>query len=298
MLNRKWMYVAAIALLMASAASAQRILPGDDGLTTPGGGKTTLDLAGFPIEKIFGAKVDGNSLISLRGESLGSGALDGIDTIVRRSRGVDVSGGGGTGPLEIVALRLVGEAPVSIGGKPYGVHIYLSEFRGDVKPGAVTFRMANADGGTFNSSFNVRPKLVFTGSDGKSTSIDCGAVVCGDGSDLKMSATAGNFTLSGIEGGMDPKAKGIKSLPAGVPVDGDGDGVPELTTLASSNLFIGVIPSRPTFPIGGTDKYEQYQGSHGIFVAVASASSASAAAKTPGTRVNGTYTPTSKPNNQ
>lgn len=297
MKNTKWMYLAATALLVASSVSAQRINPGDDGLTTPGGGRTKLDLSGFPIERIFGAKVDGNPVVSLRGESLGTGALDGIDTIVRRSRGVDVSTGGGTGPLEIVALRLAGEAPVSIGGRSYGLHIYLSEFRSDVKVGSVTFHMNNADGGTFNSSFNVRPKLVFTDGSGNSTAIDCGAVVCGDGTDLKMSATDASFTISGVPGGMDPKAKGIKGLPAGLAVDGDGDGVAELTTAASSNLFIGVIPSRPTFPVGGTDKYEQYQGSHGVFVAVTAPSSSSSASKAAGTRVNGTYTP-SNPNNQ
>jgi len=278
MKNRKWMYVAAMALLVASSAPAQKILAGDSGLTTPGGGRTKLDLSGFPIEQVFGAKLDGNPVVSLKGESLGTGALDGIDTIVRRPGSVDVSSGQGTGSLAIVALRLVGESPVSIGGNRYSLHVYLSEFRDDVKPGSVTFRMENADGGTFNSSFNVRPKLVFS-SEGKDTVIDCGAVSCGD--DLKMAATGASFTISGVPGGMDPKAKGIKSLPAGVPVDGDGDGVAELTTLAASNLFIGIIPSRPTFPVGPTDKYEQ-SGSHGVIVAIPStASTASAATYTP-----------------
>lgn len=301
-MNKKWMYVAVIiALLVASSASAQKILAGDDGLTTPGGGSTQLDLSEFPIQKVFGANLDGNSLVSLKGESLGSGALDGIDTIVRRSQGVDVTTGGGTGPLEIVALRLVSEAPVSIGGTSYTLHVYLSEFRSDVKPGSVTFRMANADGGTFNSTFNVRPKLVFTSGDGKNTTIDCGAVVCGDGSDMKMSATGANFTLGGIPGGIDPKAMGIKSLPAGLEVDGDGDGVPELTTLGSSNLYIGIIPSRPTFPVGPVNKYEQFSSVHTAFVGIASSSSGSASSKAPGgRRMNGTYTPSKpgQPNNR
>jgi hypothetical protein len=289
-MNRKWMYMAAIALLVASSAPAQKILAGDSGLTTPGGGRTQLDLSGFPIEQVFGAQLEGNPVVSLKGESLGTGALDGIDTIVRRPANVDVSTGHGTGSLAIVALRLVGEAPVSIGGKSYGLHVYLSEFRGDVKAGSVTFQMANADGGTFNSSFNVRPKLVFTSESGDTT-IDCGAVDCGG--DLKMAATGGSFTISGVPGGMDPKAKGIKALPAGLPVDGDGDGVAELRTLASSNLFIGVIPSRPTFPVGPTDKYEQ-SGSHGVLVPIPAQAAQAAKA---GTLRNGTYTP-SDPNNQ
>lgn len=275
MMNRKWVYMAAIALLVASSAPAQKITAGDSGLSTPGGGRTQLDLSGFPIEEVFGARLEGNPRVVLRGESLGSGPLEGFDTIVRRPTTVDVSSGQGTGPLGIVALRLVGESPVTIGGESYKLHVYLSEFREDVKAGSVTFTMLNADGGTFNSSFNVRPKLVFSGEKGDTT-IDCGAVACGDGGDLKMTATGGSFTLSGVQGGMDPKAKGIKSLPAGVPVDGDGDGVAELTTLGASNLFIGVIPTRPTFPVDPTDKYEQ-SGSHSVVVSVpATASTASA----------------------
>ncbi len=269
MKNRKWMYMAAIAALVASSATAQVIYSGDSGLTTPGGGKTVLDLSKFPVAEVFGVGVSGNPVVSLRGESLGSGALDGIDTIVRRSNNVNVGSGVGTGALQIVALRMVGEAPVTIGGRSYSLRVFLSEFRSNVTAGAVTFRMANADGGTFSSLFYVRPKLVFTDESGNATAIDCGAVDCGP--DLKMTATNASFTLSGITGGLDPKAKGIKSLPAGVLVDGDGDGVAELTTRAGGNLFIGLIPTRPTFPLDPVDKNEQ-SGSHTITVAIPSAS--------------------------
>ncbi len=279
-MNRKWMYMVLIAMLVASSAPAQKILAGDSGLTTPGGGRTTLDLSTFPIEQVFGARLGSSSVVSLKGESLGTGALDGVDTIVRRPTTIDLSTGSGSGPLSIVALRLVGESPVVIGGKSYTLHVFLSEFRDDVKAGGATFRLVNADGGTFSSSFNVRPKLVFSNESGD-TVIDCGAVVCGDGSDLKMTAQNASFTLGGVAGGLDPKAKGIKALPAGVAVDGDGDGVAEVKTLASTNLFIGVIPSRPTFPIGPIDKNEQ-SGSHSIAVPVAASTS-----------VNGTFTPVS-----
>lgn len=267
-MNRKWMYMSAIALLLGTSAQAQRVTAGDSGLTTPGGGKTTIDLAGFPVQEIFGAGVDGNTKVSLRGESLGDGALDGIDTIVRRPADVNVSSGQGTGALEIVALRMVGEKPVSIGGKSYALRVFLSEFRRDVKAGSVTFKMANADGGTFSSVFYVRPKLVFS-NEGNDTVIDCGAVDCGE--DLKMTATNASFVLGGVSGGLDPKARGIKSLPAGVAVDGDGDGVAELTTRAAGNLFIGLIPSRPTFPLDPVDKNEQ-SGSHTVVVSIPSSS--------------------------
>jgi hypothetical protein len=258
MKNRKWMYMAAAAaLLVASSASAQKIIAGDDGLTTPGGGTTNVNLSSFPIQEVFGAGIEGNPVVSLRGEALGSGPLQTIDTIVRRNNDVDLRNGTGTGSLEIVALRMVSEKAVSIGGKSYQLHVFLSEFRSDVKPGAITYQMANADGGKFSSSFTVRTKLVFTDEGGRATTIDCGAVDCGAAGNLKMSVTGGNFTIAGVPGGYDPAARGIRGLPAGLAVDGDGDGVAELTTLASSNLAIGVIPSRPTFPPGPTDKDEQ-----------------------------------------
>jgi hypothetical protein len=274
------MYVAAIALLAASSVSAQKVPAGDDGLSTQGGGRTQVDLAAYPLDKVFGAGVDGNSVVSLKGESLGKDALDGIDTIVRRTKDIDLRTGSGSGPLAIVALRLVGENPVSIGGKPYTVHVFLSEFRDNVKAGRLDLRMVNADGGLFNSSFDVRPKLVFTGADGANTTIDCGAVVCGDGSDLKMSATNGSFTIGGVQGGFDAKARQMKSLPAGLLVDGDGDGVAELRTLASTNLYIGIIPTRPTFPPGPVDKNEQ-STNHSVIASTSASTTASSAKALP-----------------
>ena len=291
MKNMKWTYmIVAAALLVAASASAQKILAGDDGLTTPGGGATKLDLSNFPIREVFGAELKSESVVSLRGESLGSDALEGVDTIVRREKDVDVSNGSGSGPLEIVALRLVGESPVNIGGTDYTLRVFLSEFRSDLKPGAVRFKMTTKDGGTFDSSFPVRPKLVFTDASGNSTAIDCGAVDCGLSGNLTLTAQSANFTLSGGPGGFDPKNSGIKSLPAGLAVDGDGDGKPELKTNASSNLFIGVIPRRP-FPIGPVDKNEQFGGSHGVFVPVPAVSASAAAKLNSSATVNGTFTP-------
>src|SRR6185436_9742724 len=100
MKNKKWMYMAAAAaLLVASSASAQKIIAGDDGLTTPGGGTTNVNLSSFPIQEVFGAGLEGNPVVSLRGEALGSGPLQTIDTIVRRNNDVDLRNGTGTGSL-------------------------------------------------------------------------------------------------------------------------------------------------------------------------------------------------------
>lgn len=266
MKNRKWMYMAAAAaLLVASSASAQIIRAGDDALSTPGGGTTTVDLSAFPVDQVFGSGSRFGSkaelVVSLRGEPLGSGPLAKADTIVRRRSDVALRNGTGTGPLEIMALRLVSESPVTINGRSYQVRVFLSEFRSDVKPGSITYQMSNQDGGKFSSAFTVRTKLVFTDESGNATTIDCGAVDCGAAGNLQMSVANANFTLSGIPGGFDPNARGVNRLPAGIPVDGDGDGVPEFTTLGSSNLFVAVIPARPDFPYDPTGKTEP-AGSH------------------------------------
>jgi len=47
--------------------------PRDVGLGTTGGGTTTIDLAQYPIQQIFGAPVSGDPVVSLIGESLGAG---------------------------------------------------------------------------------------------------------------------------------------------------------------------------------------------------------------------------------
>lgn len=299
MKSRQLLFLAVAVLLAVSSASAQTVIrKGDDGLTTPGGGLTRINLSGFPIQQVFGASLQSNPVVNLKGESLGTGALDGVDAIVRRQNDVNISNGFGSGSLEIVALRLKGQSPVVIGGKSYTLRIFLSEFRDDVQPGTVTYTRSNGDGGTFNSSFTVRPKLVFTDSSGNSTSIDCGAVDCGVGSNLSLTAQGANFTISGGPGGFDPRRKGIKTLPAGLAVDGDGDGVAELTTQASSNLFIGVIPAAPNFPIGPVDKNEQFGGSHNVFVPVPVVSAAKFAADVSDGIVFGTFTPTITSGNQ
>jgi hypothetical protein len=252
---------------------AQIIKAGDDPFSTPGGGGTHVDLSSYPIQQIFGAPVDGDPVVSLVGESLGPGPeLAGIDTIMRRSKDITIgSAGSGAGPLEIVALRLVSEQPVSIGKVSYRMRVFLSEFHNNIPSGTLTLRMANGDGGTFDSSFTVRPKLVFTNADTKqSTVIDCGAVPCGTGSDLTMHVSGASFARSGGPGKF--TGQGIKTLRAGIAVDSDGNGTLDATTLASTNLYIGVRPVPPFNP-GPTDKDEQ-SANHRFLPPTASAQAA------------------------
>jgi hypothetical protein len=192
------------------------------------------------------------------GESLGAGtALAGIDTIINLPSSIAISTTGtGSGVLRIVALRLLSEGPVSIGKDSYDLRVFISEFSGTVAPGTVTFNFANGDGGTFNSTFNVRPRLVFTSrSTQVSTVIDCGAVTCGTGRDIEIRATNVPFVIAGGPGKFLPSSKQIKLLSANLQVDGDGNGVAELTTRGSSNFFVGIAASQG-FPLSGFNKYE------------------------------------------
>lgn len=272
--SRKALLCAAVASLALAAPSlAQIIKAGDDPFSTAGGGATHVDLSAYPIQQVFGAPVDGNPVINLVGESLGPGPeLSGIDTIMRRSKDIVIgSAGSGAGPLEVVALRLVSEQPVSIGKVAYRMRVFLSEFHNNIQPGTLTLRMANGDGGTFDSSFTVRPKLVFTNLETKqSTVIDCGAVPCVDGSDLTMHVSGAAFARSGGPGGF--TGEGVKALRAGLRVDSDGNGTLDATTLASTNLYIGIQPARPFNPTP-TDKDEQ-RANHSILPPTASAQAA------------------------
>jgi len=270
---RRTLLAAGLSLALAVPSMAQIIKAGDDPLSTPGGGGSHVDLSSYPIKQIFGAPVDGNPVVSLVGESLGPGPeLAGIDTIMRRSKDIVIgSSGSGEGPLDIVALRLVSEKPVSIGGVAYTMRVVLSEFHNNIPSGKLSLRLANGDGGTFDSSFTIRPKLVFTSQEGREkTVIDCGAVPCGPGSDLTMQASGVSFAIMGGPGKF--TGQGVKTLRAGILVDSDGNGTLDAATLASSNVSIGTRPVSPFNP-GPVDKYKQstvHQGFPPTAAAVAS----------------------------
>lgn len=253
--------IAATLLLAAGPAAAQfTIFAGDDPLSTTGsGGGTTVDLAGYPIEAVFGAPVEGSTVVSLRGESLGPGlTLAGIDTIIRRPTNIILAGGVGSGPIRIMALRLVGQNRVRIGGTDYTVRVCLSNFSSSVPNGTITLRASNGDGGSFSSKFSVLPRILFTDDFGRTVEIDCGAIPCGNGQALTLSAVNVPFTRSGGPGGFQPGPRQIKTLPAGVVVDGTCDGVADVTTRASTNFFVGVTPAPAQgFPIQDLVKQEE-----------------------------------------
>ena len=148
--------------------------------------------------------------MSLIGESLGPGTiLAGVNTVVRRPSDTTIgSTGTGTGSISIVALRLVSEAPVTIGSsslRPAGVHLRVQQHghagNGDLHPRQRRRRHLHLDASACarGSSSPDRAK-------GTSTVIDCGAVTCGTGGDVTLRATNIPFTISGGPGNFQPSS--------------------------------------------------------------------------------------------
>lgn len=235
--------VAASALAQSKPASRTvRVIAGDDGWTTVSGGKMVVDLAEYPIAKIFGVRSTGSTLVSFKGKPL-SRELGDTDTIVKRGKDIVLKGGKGSGPLEIVALSLESEKPVSIGGKNYQLHVGLSETR---KEGRISLTSNGRDGGTFSASLPVVPRLVFTPEGGgQAVTIDCGAVPCGKGGKgFLFTDTKFPWAITGGPRKVDAAALGITPLKAGVRVGGEGS--PAYTTVGSSNFMPGVSTTGET----------------------------------------------------
>jgi hypothetical protein len=211
------------------------VAAGDDGWTTPSGGGTTVDFGDYPIGKIFGTPYKGTRVI-LKSKPLNPQALGKIDTIVRRPKDIVLKGGKGSGSLEIVALSLEGEKPVSIGGQNYLLHVGLSD-TAKSSPGRISLTMRGGDGGTFSSSFPVYPKLTFTPEKGgQAVTIDCGAVPCGKGGKgFTLATNATPWALTGGPGKFDPAALHITTIKSGLRVGGEGS--PVYTTAGTSNFY-------------------------------------------------------------
>jgi hypothetical protein len=241
--SKRVLAIVAVLLVAASVLAAQTkpgpktvtVTAGDDAWTTVGGGKMVVSLADYPIAKVFGAKYKATS-VSLKGKPL-SPELGNADTIVKRGKDIVLKGGKGSGPLEIVALSLESEKPVSIGGKNYQLHVGLSETK---KEGHISLTSNGKDGGTFSASLPVVPKLVFTPEGGgQAMTIDCGAVPCGKGGKgFVFTDTKFPWAISGGARKVDAAALHITPLKAGVRVGGEGS--PEYTTVGSSNFLPGV----------------------------------------------------------
>ena len=245
-----WRHALIAALVLAAAlplgAQPLTVTAGDDGWVTPSGG-TQVDLSLYPLGGAFGSGVTlSPTLVPLTGVPINSTQLGSIDTIVKRSSTLTLPALNSTATttVEIQALRLGGTVTAS-NGKTYSLRVCLSEWSSGT--GTMTLKLTTPDGGSFNSSFPVLPKLVFTNvaNSADKVIIDCGSVPGCPA--FNLSAVNACWVSSSGPNHFSPSAKGITLIGAGIAVDGTCDGVADYTTVGTSNFFPGWDP-HPPFP--------------------------------------------------
>lgn len=251
----RWVLAGLMILALAVPAMSQPITvaPGNDGFKTPAG-SSQIDLSVFPIQAFFGAGAVVNPVIvSLSGSPL-TGALGTIDTLLERyppSVTFNLIPETHTFSVEIKGLRLKGAT--SIDGVNYTLVVALSEVASG--PGTITATRTTPDGGRFNSSFPVMPKLVFTevGNPANQVVIDCG-LVAGCPTPLTLNAANVCWEVAFGPNNFDPATKGITPIPAGIAVDGTFNGVNEYVTVGRKRAgFAGLafhVGYQPTPPWG------------------------------------------------
>ena len=148
--------VASLALLFPIGA-AQTVEAGTDLWATAS--PVTLDIGGIgPVDFCGAPPVDPTLWGLPPGTDTGN-----ADTVVQRLSDGDLSGGPATIPIEIVALSLTSCAPITVdfGGGPtlWDVRVGLSQL--GPSQGAIIVQ-GGLSGGTFDSTFVVRPIFTFT----------------------------------------------------------------------------------------------------------------------------------------
>jgi hypothetical protein len=255
----KWALAGLVLAAIALPVSAQPITvaPGNDGWVTPAN-SSQVDLSVFPISAFFGpGAVVSPTLVSLSGVPLDSTNLGSIDTLLERyPPSVTFTGTPETHTfsVELKALRLHGQT--TIDGVLYDLVVALSETASG--PGTITATRLTPDGGRFNSSFPVLPKLVFTevGNPANQVVIDCGAV-SGCPSPLTLGASNVCWEVAHGPNNFDPTTKGITPIRAGIAVDGTYNGVNDYTTVGrirsgftGLEFDVGFDPTPPWNPCG------------------------------------------------
>jgi len=208
--------ILALVLVAAAPLAAQTYPASNDGWTTPGGGQTIVDLSGFPIASVLGSAPVSNT-VSMKGKPLDSANLGSIDTLLERGS-TTLSGGTGTGNLQLVALSLTSEANVQLqDGRAYRLDLVRSPTASAV--GSITLSTTNSDGGTFSSGFDVLPKLTFTNvnSPFDVVNIDCAGGGC---TTIHFTSSNSGWVHPGGSGNFDPNAKGITPINSGITVQG------------------------------------------------------------------------------
>lgn len=255
----KWALAGMALAILAAPVLAQPITvaPGNDGWVSPANG-SLIDLAVFPLSLVFGpSPTVSPTKVALSGLPLDPPNLGSIDTLLERPAPSVVFT---TFPethtfgVQIKGLRLKGQTVVN--GRTYTLVISLSETPSGL--GTITATRLTADGGRFNSSFPVLPKLTFTevGNPGNQAVIDCGAV-SGCPTPLTLGASNVCWEVAHGPNNFDPATKGITPIRAGIAVDGTYNGVNDYTTVgraragfAGLEFHTGWDPTPPWNPCG------------------------------------------------
>ncbi|MBV8202227.1 MAG: hypothetical protein JOZ15_16525 [Acidobacteria bacterium] len=226
--------------LAAVPAAAQTFAAGDDAFNTVGSGSTTVDISQFPgALSALGSPIVGGNVINLNGVSLSSSMGPSVDSIV--ARGAISSG---SGSLTLAALNMASASNLVLqDGRQYSLAVCLS----DTAPsnGTITLTSTSGDGGTFNSSFNVIPKLVFTNVNNHNDviRIDCAVAKC----NLNISSTNSGYVQTGGPNNFSPSAEGINVLPTGNQTVANCDGTHSVNISAPGGFYPGW-----TFSSGGS----------------------------------------------
>ncbi len=236
--------VTLLAFGTASTAAAQTgdVQPGIDLWTTPGTGTTFDDFSGNPVPAGFfdpGSDPFTGTVI-LQGSplpSLGGPGLGPVDTVVSRLAVAELPslGSQDTIPIEIVALNLVSVNPITVtynGGQnpePWNVRVCLSSQAAQPQ-GTMTITLTCPEGGQYNASLPVLPKLVFTRVSPPATrTLDQGMM---GGIQLSTSADRWAYNPS-------PQLAIFRIQPGAI-TDGNCDGTPDPPLPGSSNFTPGV----------------------------------------------------------
>jgi hypothetical protein len=236
MKRSQWIPLGAMVLAMlaltAAPAAAQTFAAGDDAFNTVGSGSTTVDVSQFPgALAALGSPIVGGNVINLKGVSLSSSFGPSVDSVV--ARGAIASG---SGSLTLAALNMASASNLVLqDGRQYSLAVCLS----DTAPsnGTITLTTTSGDGGTFNSSFNVIPKLVFTNVNNHNDviTIDCGAARC----NLNISSSGSGYANTGGPNNFSPSAEGINSLPTGNQTVANCSGTHTVNILAPGGFYPG-----------------------------------------------------------
>ncbi|HEX4962598.1 MAG TPA: hypothetical protein VF173_17310 [Thermoanaerobaculia bacterium] len=227
--------VLTLALAVAVPALAQPITVawGNDGWQTAAN-SSQIDLSIYPLAGLFGAGATFSpTVVSLSGSPLDSTNLGSIDTLLERpapSVTYTTYPETHTFPVALKAMRLRGTVTViPSGGSPTTYTLTVAVSEAGSGSGTITATRDQPDGGHFDSSFPVQPKLVFVSGSSR-LELDCGYTSACP-TNITLSSTNNCWVVAHGPNNFDPASKGITNILAGIAVDGTFDGTNDYTTV-------------------------------------------------------------------